>query len=127
MLPQPAENTDARAIRDAMYATTGIPLLFRKLREAGCVQGRLVVCAVGGAEVASESSMFAIGKRNRTIMRTIFWQDGIALAAEDTGGAMARSMALDLATGEVRVSTRDGERVLWPAGVPSSAPTTARP
>ena len=117
MLPQPGEGADPKDLKVNMYATTGIPMMFRRLLELGCRRERLVVCAAGGAEVIHDSGVFAIGKRNRTILRKIFWKDGTAIAAEDSGGNQARTMSLCLQTGEVRVKTRDGEAVLWASGM----------
>lgn len=117
MLPQPTEHSDPRELKPYMYATTGIPLLFRKLAEAGARKDRLVVCAAGGAEILNDAGVFAIGKRNRTILRKIFWKDGTILAAEDTGGGLARTMVLCLSNGEVRIRTRDDDGLLWAPGM----------
>lgn len=113
MLPQPGDDTVVQ--KPGMYATSGIPLLFRKLADLGVRRERLIVCAAGGAEVISDSALFAIGKRNRTIMRKLFWKDDIKVVAEDTGGDQARTMTLHLASGEVTIKTRNGERSLWAA------------
>jgi chemotaxis protein CheD len=117
MLPQPAETADPKALKHFMYATTGIPLLFRKLVELGAQQSRLVLCAAGGAEILEGASGMAIGKRNRTILRKVLWKMGLALAAEDAGGNIARTMTLDLAKGEVRIRTRNQDAVLWAPGM----------
>ncbi|MCA8966455.1 MAG: chemotaxis protein CheD [Planctomycetes bacterium] len=122
MLPQPSEQADPKELKPYMYATTGIPLLFRKLVEAGANKGRLIVCAAGGAEIINDAGVFAIGKRNRTILRKIFWKDGTVIAAEDSGGSAARTMTLSLANGEVKIRTRDKESVLWAPGM-KAAPT----
>jgi chemotaxis protein CheD len=122
MLPQPTETGEPPLAKPYMYATTGIPLLFRRLQELGARKERLVVCAAGGAEILEGGSMFAIGRRNHTMLRKIFWKDGIALAAEDIGGNQARTMSLLLATGEVRIRTRGAERVLWRPGQAASLP-----
>ncbi|MBM4061246.1 MAG: chemotaxis protein CheD [Planctomycetes bacterium] len=116
MLPQPGEQADPRQLKPYMFGTTGIPLLFRKLADAGARKERLVVCAAGGAEIIDDAGVFAIGKRNRTILRKIFWKDGTVLAAEDTGGHSARTMLLNLANGEVCIRSRDRESTLWEAG-----------
>jgi chemotaxis receptor (MCP) glutamine deamidase CheD len=42
---------------------------------------------------------------------------GLALAAEDAGGNIARTMTLDLAKGEVRIRTRNQDAVLWAPGM----------
>ena len=59
----------------------------------------------------------AIGKRNRTILRKVLWKVGVSLAAEDTGGSIARTMSLDLVKGDVRVRTREKDGVLWAPGM----------
>ena len=127
MLPQPAEQADPKELKPFMYATTGIPLLFRKLAEAGARKERLIVCAAGGAEIIQDAGVFAIGKRNRTILRKIFWKDGTVLAAEDTGGALARTMTLNLGNGEVKIRTRDKEGLLWAPGMKPAAPQLREP
>jgi chemotaxis protein CheD len=117
MLPQPGEQTGAKDIKPSMYATTGVPLLFRKVSEAGARKERLIVCCAGGAEIIHDAGVFAIGKRNRTMLRKILWKDGTAVAAEDTGGSIPRTMSLNLTTGEVRIKDRDREGPLWAPGM----------
>lgn len=112
MLPQPSPNQDPATLKPFMYATTGVALLFRSLVEAGARKSRLVVCAAGAAEIMCESSTFAVGKRNHTMLRKLMWKDGIVLAGEDVGGQIARTMTLDLATGEVTSKGREGVKVL---------------
>ena len=114
MLPQPGEGADPKDLKVNMYATTGIPMMFRRLLELGCRRERLVVCAAGGAEVIHDSGVFAIGKRNRTILRKLFWKNNILLAADDTGGNISRTMSMSLSDGTVTIRTKGTERVLWP-------------
>lgn len=117
MLPQPAEQADPKATKPFMYATTGIPLLMRKLVEAGAKQDRLVVCAAGGAEILEGAASMAIGKRNRTMLRKVAWKMGLTIAAENTGGHQARTMSLDLPSGHVSIRSRDHEGLLWAPGM----------
>lgn len=117
MLPQPADQVDVKTLKPAMYATTGIPLLLRKLTDAGAQQSRLIVCAAGGAEILEGAATMAIGKRNRTILRKVLWKIGVALVAEDTGGSTARTMTLDLGRGDVSIRSRTAETVLWKPGM----------
>ncbi len=117
MLPQPAEHADPKDLKPYLYATTGIPLMFRKLVEAGARKERLILCAAGGAEIINDAGVFAIGKRNRTILRKVFWKDGTIIAAEDTGGGLARTMTVNLSTGEVKIRTRDKDGPLWAPGM----------
>ncbi len=114
MLPQPPAQARSKADENPhMYASTGIPLLFRKVYELGAQKERIIVCAAGAAEVISHGKMFAIGQRNRTMMRKIFWKNGVAIAAEDTGGTVARTMVLDTETGIVRIKEKSEAKILW--------------
>jgi chemotaxis protein CheD len=112
MLPQPGEGADAKG-NEAMYGSTGIPKVFAELERLGAKRERLVLVAAGAAEVISKGRQFAIGQRNRTILRKLLWKLGLNLAAEDTGGNEARTMSLDLSTGTVRIRGRGKETVLW--------------
>ena len=125
MLPQPSEDTE-RGFNQAMYGTTGVPLLWKQVLDAGAQKARLIVCVAGGAEILASAQTFAIGKRNFTTLRKIFWRDGTVVAAEDVGGTAPRTMTLDLSTGEVRVRNGDKEKVLWQPGA-SGAPGRAAP
>ena len=112
MLPQPGSKGDPKQQKQAMYATAGIPLMFRRLVERGATQSRLILAAAGGAEILEGAATMAIGKRNRTMMRKVLWKMNLALAAEDTGGAVARTMALNLNSGEVSIRARGEDVVL---------------
>lgn len=96
-----------------MYVSTGLPILFAKILELGGKKSRLIICAAGGAEVMSQGKMFAIGKRNRTMLRKLFWKDNTILAAEDTGGTVARTMSLDMANGVVKLKKKFETAILW--------------
>lgn len=113
LLPQPGEDADRSTLQPNTFATTGLPLLFRRLGERGAQQARLVVCAAGGAEILDGAAGLAIGARNRTALRKILWRMGVPLAGEAMGGDEARSLSLDLSTGAVCVRTRLEQRELW--------------
>ena len=53
------------------------------------------------------------------MLRKVLWKTDTKLDAEDIGGNKARTMSLDLTTGEVQVRARGEELVLWrPEGAP---------
>ena len=114
LLAQPVAGADDTASRPFMYATTGLDALFASVAALGTLHSRLIVCAAGAAEVLRDGGMFAIGERNRTMMRRVFWKENIVLAAEDTGGNAARNLGLDVGTGRVWIKTRGQEKQLWP-------------
>ncbi len=114
MLAQPAAGSDDAERKPWMFGSSGVPDLIRRVIELGGSRGRLVFCAAGAAEVIQDCGTFAIGQRNRTILRKLFWKENLAIAAEDTGGNAARNLTLDLATGSVSVRMKGEERQLWP-------------
>ena len=113
MLPKPATPRMAENRPAAMFASKGVPLLFRQAYELGADKSRIVVCAAGGAEFLEDCAGFQVGKRNRTMMKKLFFKNDIVVAAEDTGGSRARTMALDMETGVVTLSSANQEEVLW--------------
>jgi chemotaxis protein CheD len=97
-----------------MFADSGIPMLFHEAYEKGAQKSRLRVRVAGGAQIMDESGVFNIGNRNCLAMRRIFWKAGVMVPAEETGGATARTMRFDLASGRVflRSPGGPGEREL---------------
>ncbi len=115
MLPSSSIDKTKAELKPAMFADTGIPLLFRSCYELGAVKGRLIVIAAGGAEVMkTNESSFRIGTRNRTILRKLFWKNDVLLAADETGGNISRTMKMSMADGAVRIFHKGEERLLWP-------------
>ena len=113
MLPLAGESPN-RASRPAMYGDTGIPLLFKTIYSLGAVKERLIVCAAGGAEILDDEGCFRVGSRNRTLLRKIFWQNNVLIAAEDSGGHTSRTLMLNLADGRVQIRSQGAGSVLWP-------------
>jgi len=112
MLGQPRDKEKARK-NPFMYAVSGVPALFRSMYEMGSQKENLIVCAAGGSEILDDKVGFSIGMKNRTILRKMFWKNGIVLHAEDTGGSAARHMLLDLETGRVNLRIKNQEVELW--------------
>lgn len=114
MLPDSKINSEKATDNPAMFADTGIPVLFKKAYELGAKKENLIVCAAGGAEVLSDGGHFKIGSRNRTVLRKIFWKNNVLLSADDTGGNNSRTLHLSLADGSVTVRNRGKGAPLWP-------------
>jgi chemotaxis protein CheD len=81
------------------YADTGTPLLFRAAYQYGAEKKRLQVMIAGGAAVIDDQGLFNIGKRNLTALRRILWKAGVLLQAEEVGGAVSRTVRLDMDSG----------------------------
>ncbi|MBW2032227.1 MAG: chemotaxis protein CheD [Deltaproteobacteria bacterium] len=112
MLPLSKINPQKAETNPFMFVDTGVPELFKKLYDMGGQKKRLVVKAAGCGSPLGKNEMFKIGDRNYTILKKILWKNGILLKAEDVGGAISRTVNLDLATGRVIVSSKGEKREL---------------
>lgn len=112
MLPTSTSAPAKAAERPAMFADTGVPLLFTSLYALGTSKPELKVKIVGGAKLYEDHGAFEIGKRNHAILRKMFWKMGVLVAAEDVGGEKSRTVRLDVGTGRVLVSSMGDERTL---------------
>jgi chemotaxis protein CheD len=106
-LPLAQLSPDRAKDSPSLFVDLGIQLLFKAVTELGAVKRNLRVIVAGGANVTGTGgNQFDIANRNLTVMRKIFWQQGILIAAEDTGGGLPRTMTLDLATGLVQLESQ---------------------
>ena len=113
MLPQSSINPEKAAVNPYMFVDSGLPAFFHRLYDAGGAKGRMVVKVAGGSNVqAMTEDRFAIGKRNHVLLRKIFWQNNILIAAEDVGGTRPRTMYLEIGTGRTWLNTAGVEREL---------------
>ena len=90
------------------YADSGIRETLRKLYAFGAGKGRLVIKIAGGAkmfEMKGPGGLGNIGERNAQNVKRILMMEGLRVSAEDTGANYARTMSLDVATGQVCVRT----------------------
>ncbi|UCE59182.1 MAG: chemotaxis protein CheD [Phycisphaerales bacterium] len=90
----------------AMFADTGIPLLFRSAYELGAIKRRTLVKVAGGASLFETDENMNIGQHNYVMMRKIFWKNGVLIDGEHTGDQISRTMCLDVGTGRVTVENR---------------------
>jgi len=105
MLPMSETSPEKAKERPAMFADTGIPLLFHTMYEMGCRKTDLIVKAAGGGALYDDHGHFAIGQRNYTILRKMFWKAGVMIAAEDVGGAKSRTARLFVGTGRCTINS----------------------
>jgi chemotaxis protein CheD len=110
MLPLSETAPDKAKVRPAMFADTGIPLLFQSMYALGCEKRNLVVKVAGGGALYDDNGLFSIGKRNYTILRKMFWKAGVIINAEDVGGAKSRTARLHVGSGRCTVASQ-GEEV----------------
>lgn len=112
MLPLSELSPEKAKSRPAMFADTGIPLLFQSLYRAGCDKKDLVVKVTGGGALHDDQGVFAIGQRNYTVLRKMFWKAGVLIASEDVGGAKSRTARLHVGSGRCTVMSHGEETEL---------------
>ncbi len=113
MLPMAKVNPEKAKACPCMFVDTGVPLFFHELYDLGAVKKRLIVKVAGGAKIqCGDTDSFAIGQRNHTMLKKMFWKNGILIESEDTGGTIARTMYLEIGPGRVWLSTAGVEKEL---------------
>jgi chemotaxis protein CheD len=120
MLPAPVESEGAPT-QPWSYGSLGVPALFKTAYALGAEKRRLIVVACGAAELSDASGGMQIGQRNKTILRKLLWKNDVALAAEDVGGSLARTMELDLTNGAVYVRIAGARKQIWPTSEAKAA------
>jgi chemotaxis protein CheD len=114
MLPDSGIDPGRARDNPYMFADTGIPLLLSQVCALGAAKRRLIVRAVGGAQMIDQQCVFEIGKRNYLAMRRILWKAGILLHGEVVGGANSRSVKLEIGNGKLWLQEAGTQRELFP-------------
>lgn len=106
----PDSTLDANKAREnaAMFADTGIPLLFKSCYAIGAEKRRMIVKVAGGASILDDGNYFRIGQKNITALRKIFWRNSVLIDAEDTGRNCNRTVRLEMSSGRCTVKSSDG-------------------
>ncbi|MDW2798124.1 chemotaxis protein CheD [Clostridium boliviensis] len=105
MLPEVYGTADVNVFK---YADTGLAETFRKIEILGARKPRLIAKIAGGAkmfELQGNSTLGNIGARNIVSVKQILQKEGIRLAALDVGENYARTMSVDVSTGQVKIRT----------------------
>ena len=112
MLPLSETSPEKAKAKPAMFADTGIPLLFQSMYKLGCRKQDLVVKVAGGGALYDDKGVFSIGKRNYTVLRKMFWKSSVIIAAEDVGGSRSRTARIYVGNGRCTVSSQGEEKDL---------------
>jgi chemotaxis protein CheD len=107
MLPQSSIDPQKAIMNPAMFVDTGVPKLFLESYKLGAKKNRLIVKVAGGASIKKEeeNDFFQIGKRNILMLKKLLWKNGVVLQTCDVGGNHSRTMTLEIATGDITIST----------------------
>lgn len=104
LLPESAINPERADRHPAVFADTGIPLLFQTAYDHGLVKQRAIVKLVGGAEMPqTNGAWFNTGRRNLLAARHLLWRNGVFVAAQDVGGTDARTVHMSVEDGRLQV------------------------
>jgi chemotaxis protein CheD len=115
MLPDSAIDPARGRDRPYMFADTGIPLLMEQVCGLGASKRRLIVHAIGGAQMMDHQNVFDIGKRNCLAARRILWKVGVLLNGEVVGGDLSRTVRLEIGSGKLWLQEGGAQRELLPA------------
>ena len=103
MLPEKSGAKDGNVFK---FADTGIRETLRKLTAFGGSKSRMVCKIAGGAkmfEMKGSGGLGNIGERNAQNVKRILMAEGLRVTSEDVGANYARTMLLDVTTGNVYV------------------------
>ncbi|OPL16161.1 MAG: chemotaxis protein CheD [delta proteobacterium ML8_D] len=103
MLPDSSIDETKAKRNPAMFADTGIPLLFKSCYQIGAVKKRMIVKIAGGASIMDDMNYFRIGQKNITAARKIFWRNGIIIDGEGLHGNYNRTVKLNISNGKFYV------------------------
>lgn len=108
MLPDSTLDINKAKENAAMFADTGIPMLFKSCYALGAEKKRMIVKVAGGASILDDGNYFRIGQKNITALRKIFWRNNVLIDAEDTGRNCNRTVRLELNNGRCTVKSSEG-------------------
>ncbi len=104
LLPEARINPERAQKQPAVFADTGIPLLFESAYEYGLVKRRAIVKLAGGAEmVQAAGAAFNTGRRNALAAKNLLWRSGVFVSRQEIGGTGARTLHLAVADGRLQI------------------------
>jgi chemotaxis protein CheD len=107
MLPDSSISADKASKQPAMFANTGLPLLFKSMLGVRADMGRLRIFLAGGASVLNGADPFKIGARNCGAVLQYLKTAGLPIAGQDLGGSVNRTVHLQISTGQVMLKLPD--------------------
>lgn len=108
MLPDSSISPEKALAQPAMFADTGLPLLFRAVAGVKCELSRLRIFVAGGASVLCTVDNFKIGERNIRATADFLSRNGFIVRQSAVGGTINRTVHLNVGTGEISMKTPVG-------------------
>lgn len=112
MLPLSKDSAEKARATPLAFTDLAVSELLAAMFEAGARRRSIRAVLAGAASAVPGPSLYRIGERNHVVARRVLWKNEVLVAAEDCGGAEARSLFLDLMDGRVCVRTRGCVREL---------------
>ena len=104
LLPEASINQERARQQPAVFADTGIPLLFQAAYQYGLSKPRTIVTLVGGAEMTQTAGpAFSTGRRNVLAAKNLLWRNSVFVSAMEVGGTGARTLHLSVADGRLEI------------------------
>jgi chemotaxis protein CheD len=107
MLPDSTISPDKALKQPAMFADTGLPLLFKALLGVRAERSRTRLFVAGGASVLNGADPFKIGERNSASVVKYLKVFGYSVVGQDLGGSVNRTVHLEIGTGKVSMKMPD--------------------
>ncbi len=107
MLPDSTISPDKAIKQPAMFADTGLPLLFKGLIGVRADRTRMRLFVAGGASVLNGADPFKIGERNSLAVDKYLKANGFKVVGQDLGGSVNRTVHLEIGTGKVNLKMPD--------------------
>jgi chemotaxis protein CheD len=111
MLPDSTISPAKAAAQPAMFADTGLPLLFRSLAGLKADRQRLQIVIAGGASVLCAADNFRIGERNIRATANFLAKHGFTIKHASLAGFTNRTIHLEIGTGGVKMKSPAGDEV----------------
>ena len=109
MLPDSSIDKEKAQRNPYMFGDTGIPSLFKAAYQYGAKKNRMRIIVVGGSQILDQASLFNIGKRNHALLRKMFWKNNVMTHFENVGGAVNRTLKLEVETGQAWLKVSGSE------------------
>ena len=110
MLPHSSISPDKAVLQPAMFADTGLPMLFRSLKGMKADPARIRLFITGGACVLTSHDSFKIGERNTQATLDYLTTNRFAIRQTVTGGTTNRTVHLQIGDGEMTLKTPEGTK-----------------
>jgi chemotaxis protein CheD len=105
MLPDSAIAPEKAKSQPAMFADTGLPLLFRALAGLKTDPAHLQLFVAGGASMLCTADTFKIGERNVRAVVEFLAAHGFPVRHTSVGGTINRTVHFNVGTGEITLKT----------------------